>query len=95
MFQTLLPVTSDPDIILKLLEQTAQRLEISIRYETILIDKNQSQTSGGLCKIKGKNYIIINSKLLPAEKCLVIRETLRNINMDNIFIPPLIRQLLS
>ena len=93
MLRSILPVADDPEIMLKLLEQTAEKLKIEIRYDSIYSDDDQSLSEGGLCRIKGRTVLIVNSGLTTEQRCLVISRNLKTLNLDNIFIPPLIRQI--
>jgi hypothetical protein len=95
MLTPLLPVANDPEIILNLLEQTADKLKITIRYEPVLGAAPDNHSDGGLCKLHGKNIMIIDSNLSDNQKCSVICDILKTLDLSKIFIPPLIRQLLS
>ena len=56
----------DKENILTQLEELANCLEIKVRYEKL---KTESPfTTGGLCKVKGENILIINSKASKEDK---------------------------
>lgn len=75
------------------LEQLADRLGIEIRYERI---KNPANiTKGGLCKLKGKYIIIIDSKTSVSERVELISSILKRFNLKDIYILPALRRLLE
>ncbi len=88
------PAAKDPETILRLLEQTALKLEITIRFEPISVGDDQSVSTGGLCRLRGKNILFINDNLTAGQKCTVISSALKKFDLDKIFIPPVIRDLL-
>ncbi len=91
----MLHLANDPDILLALLEQTAGRLDITIRYEPILGATNQSHSPGGLCRLKDRNLLIVDASLNAGQKCAVIADNLRRFDLGDIFVPPLVRHLLE
>ena len=75
------------------LEQLADRLGIEIRYERI---KNPANiTRGGLCKLKGRYIIIIDSKTSVSERVELISNILKRFNLKDIYILPALRRLLE
>jgi len=70
------------------LEAVAGRLAIPIRYE-------KGEMRGGLCRLHGAWQIIINADLADEEKTDVLAESLSQVNLDAIYVPPRVRQLLE
>jgi len=95
MQNALLPVKDDPDILLSLLEDTARRLQITIRYEPIFTASENSSSNGGLCSLRGKKFLIVNSDLSAGQKCSVLSASLRQLDLEGVFVPPLVRDMLE
>ncbi|MCX8037062.1 MAG: hypothetical protein N3D11_08475 [Candidatus Sumerlaeia bacterium] len=70
------------------LEGIAAKLAIPIRYE-------KGEMRGGLCRLRDRWQIIINAELNDEEKADVLAESLAQMNLDAVFIPPRIRQMLE
>jgi hypothetical protein len=83
----------DDGVLLNQLEELAGKLEIEIRYGNIPGD--ESQRTGGLCKVQGKYVLIMHSRLTAKEKIGVIIKTLKGFEMGDVFVIPVIRELLD
>ena len=74
------------------LEVLAERLEITVSYEPLEIDG--SYHSGGFCRIKGKDIVIINKKSSVTDKIIILVDTLKRYDLSQIYILPSIRAML-
>ena len=74
--------------ILKLLEDLAVKLGIDIKYVKLM----PKYSSGGLCKHDGKLELFIESKLKLEDSIELLVRELKKLNLENIFIPPLLRK---
>jgi len=83
----------DDEILLSQFEELAEKLEILVRDENINID--ESSSPGGLCRIEGKYVIILNSKTTVKEKIQVMIEALNQFDFRDMYIKPVIRELLE
>jgi len=83
----------DDEVILNYLEELAERLEILVRDENINIDDVSS--TGGLCRIEGQYVIILNSKASMKEKIQVMITALQQFDLRDMYIKPVIRELLD
>jgi len=82
------------DKLVQALEEVAGMLGVKVNYERII--KNPvRQPKGGLCRVDGEPRIIIHSKLTDAEKVQVLIESLRQFDLDGIFIAPEVRQAIE
>jgi hypothetical protein len=81
------------NFILAQLEELAGRLEITIRYENVNVE--ESLSSGGLCRLKGKYVLIIHAQAPGKEKIRLLTEALRQFPLGDIYVKPVIRQLLE
>ncbi|KAA0257686.1 hypothetical protein FHQ18_08055 [Deferribacter autotrophicus] len=74
--------------LIKELEEIAQRLNISVRYEA-------TKAKGGLCRVEDKYYIIIDKKATPEYKISVLVRSLRKLDLNNIHIKPKLREFIE
>jgi hypothetical protein len=86
-------VPLDDGVLLNQLEELAGKLGIEIRYGNIAVEK--SHRTGGLCRFKGQYVLIIHSRLTVKEKIGVITKTLKGFEMDDLYVIPVIRELLD
>jgi hypothetical protein len=75
------------------LEELTESLGVKIRYEKIV--KEGSFFSGGLCKIKGEDIIIINSKSGTEDKIEILSRALKTFDLSQVFIKPALREFLA
>ena len=83
----------DEEVILSQLEELAEKLEILVRDENINIE--ESSSTGGLCRVEGKYILILNSKAAVREKIQVMIEALNQFDLSDIYVKPVIRELLE
>jgi len=79
--------------LLNQLEELTESLGIKIRYEKIL--KEGSFFSGGLCRIKEEEVIIINSKISVENKIDILAKALMSFDLSQVFIKPALREFLT
>ena len=83
----------DNEIILSYLEELAEQLGISVWDESINLEETFS--AGGLCRVEGKYILILNSKTTTKEKIEVSIKALQKFELSNIYVKPVIRELLE
>ena len=81
------------EVILSCLEELAEKLDILVRDENINIE--ESSSSGGLCRVEGKQVVILNSKATVKEKIEVMIAALHQFDLTQMYIKPVIRELLE
>ena len=81
------------EVLLSQLEELAEKLEILVRDENI--DIEESSSAGGLCRVEGKHILILNSKVTVKEKNQVMINALQQFDLSEIYIKPIIRELLE
>lgn len=81
------------EILLNQLEDLAEKLEILVRNENINIE--ESSTTGGLCRIEGKYVLILHSKATVKEKIQVMVKALNQFDLSDMYLKPVIRELLD
>ena len=83
----------DEEGLLAQLEELTESIGVKIRYEKIV--KEGSFFSGGLCKIKGQDTIIINSKIGIEDKIDILANSLSSFDLSQVFIKPALREFLG
>jgi hypothetical protein len=81
------------EVLLNQLEELAEKIGILVRDENINIE--ESSSTGGLCRIEGKYVLILNSKVTVKEKNQVMIKALQQFDLSDIYIKPVIRELLE
>jgi hypothetical protein len=85
----------DQDAIIDQLEELAESFGIKIRYEPIKQDEDLVRVVGGLCLLRGEYVLIIDSKASMVDKIRTFAEALRHFDLDQIYIKPVLRELLD
>ena len=83
----------DDETLFNELAELAGKLGITIRYGNIGIE--DSRHRGGLCRVEGKYVLIMHSRLTRRERIRVMTETLRGFEMGDLYLKPVIRELLD
>ena len=81
------------ELLLSQLEDLAHKLGITIRHFKFIRD--ESSGPGGLCRIRGEYFLFVDSQATTKEKILVTIEALKQFNLGDIHVLPLIRDLLE
>jgi hypothetical protein len=81
------------EFLLDQLEALAHKLGIKVRYENINLE--ESPSPGGLCRLKGEYVLIIHTSIKVKEKIQVMAEVLKRFPLGDIYIRPVIRELLG
>ena len=81
--------------ILDLLEELAESLGLQISYESIWLDEELGSRPGGYCLLKGQRLVIINPRVSAREKIRILSEALRHFDLSQIYIRPVLRELLD
>lgn len=81
------------EVLLHQLEELAGKLEILVRDENINVE--ESSSTGGLCRVEGKYLLLLNSKATVNEKILLMVKALQQFDLSDIYVKPVIRELLE
>jgi hypothetical protein len=81
-----------PEKMTEALEQAAAQLGVQVRYETMT---GEVSGAGGLCKVKGQWWIIIDRKVPPAERAATLTAALAQLDTDGIYLAPEVRDALA
>jgi hypothetical protein len=83
----------EDELILNQLEELTEKLGITVRRENV--NAEGSSSSGGLCRLKGKYVLIIDSQASRKEKIRVIKEALKRFDLGDVYVRPGLRELLE
>ncbi len=70
------------------LEQVTGQLGVRIRYE-------KGDFEGGYCILKAEKVLLVNRRLAPARKAVVLALALNEIGLENIFVKPAVREFIE
>jgi len=83
----------DDTTILGHLEALAHTLGVQVRYEPL--ESETTFPTGGLCRIKGKQYIIVNEMASTREKVRTLSKGLRRFDLSQVYLKPAVRDFLE
>lgn len=83
----------NPEQVYRHLENLAEQLGISIRYDNL--SDPEATARSGLCKVKGRHFYIMNSSESLSEKIRLLSLCLRRMDLEGIYVLPAIRELLE
>jgi hypothetical protein len=83
----------EPEKIYQYLENIAERIGISVRYEDLSV--SGFPTKSGLCILKGKAIYIMDSSHTVHRKIDLLAECLRSMDLEGIYVVPALRSLLG
>jgi hypothetical protein len=75
------------------LTELAEAAGVEVRYEKMSGDI--AFYPGGLCKVKGRPVIIINSKASERERMHILARAVKGFDLSDTYIKPAIRELLE
>jgi hypothetical protein len=81
------------EFLLDQLEELANKLGIRVRYENVNLE--EASGAGGLCRLKGEYVLIIHARAPVKEKIAFLIEVLKRFPLGDIYIRPVIRELLD
>jgi hypothetical protein len=70
------------------LEEVAQQLGISIRYE-------KGDFEGGYCILRDTKMLIVNRRVQPQKKAAVLALGLNDMGLDNMYLKPALREFIE
>jgi hypothetical protein len=70
------------------LQEVARQLGVTVRYE-------RGDFEGGYCVLKTERVMLVNRRLIPARKAVVLALALNEIGLENVFIKPAVREYIE
>jgi hypothetical protein len=83
----------DERTVLGQLENLAESLGLEVRYEGM--DGETAFSSGGLCRVKGQYFIIVNKAADPRDKIQTLAGALRRFDLNGVYLKPAVRELIE
>ncbi len=78
----------ESSVLLQELENLAERLNVTVRYE-------EGDFKGGLCRVKDEQLLIINKKLPDERKIIVLASEISKFDLSGMYIIPKLRESIS
>jgi len=82
-----------PDQIYQHLVDLAEKLGVDVSVQNLKI--SGFSVKSGICRIKGKNKIVLDKHMSKDDQIDVLVDCLRTFSLDDIYIVPAIRDLLN
>jgi hypothetical protein len=79
-----------PEVLLELLEATADQLGIKVSYEPL----QTSVVNGGLCRVKGAYRVIVDKRATPEERVVTLATALATFDTAELELPAKVREVL-
>jgi hypothetical protein len=79
--------------ILEALEGAAKRLDVRVRYEALATSGVSG--AGGLCKVKGEWWLLIDRKTTPAERVSLLADALSTFDTEGLELPAKAREVIA
>jgi hypothetical protein len=79
-----------PDVLLELLEGTADQLGIRVSYEQL----QSAVVHGGLCRVKGEYRIIVDKRATAEERIVTLASALGGFETAELELPAKVREVL-
>jgi hypothetical protein len=76
------------DEVISGLEGVMVSLGVQVRYE-------KGDFDGGLCKLKDKRLLIVNSAMTPSQRIRILATELSHMELGNVFMMPALRQVID
>jgi len=83
----------DENTVLGQLEELAESLDIEVRYEPIR--KEGAFYPGGLCRLKEKYVLILNSRAAIRDKIEALAKAVNRFDLSKIYLRPGVREFLE
>jgi hypothetical protein len=83
----------DDRALLRHMEEVASAMGLDIRYERF--EGEASGFPGGLCRIRSRSVLILNSEATPREKVMALARALRRFDLSGVYLRPAVREILD
>lgn len=79
--------------LLQELEEIAEKLSIAVRYDDLM--GMDFKVKGGLCKLRGRNVIIMDRRMPHGERIDLLVRALRQFDLSSVSMRPYIRLIIG
>ena len=87
------PDRADLDFVLHAMEEACRKLGVEVRYEDFSSD--EIRPVSGRCRLLDNDLILIDRGLSAAERIRALREAMEGLNVEQIYLPPAVRESLE
>lgn len=81
-----------PEQVTEALEAAATQMGVRVRYDSLAPGTG---TGGGLCRVRGQWWVIIDKKTTPSERAAALTEAFAGLDTESVFLPPKIREAIQ
>jgi len=82
-----------PEQILEALEGAAKQLGVRVRYEALVA--TGASGAGGLCKVKGEWWLLIDRKTTPSERVSMLADALATFDTEGLELPAKAKEVIA
>ena len=82
-----------PDQLLPILEDGAQRLDITVKYEGLA--QSGVNGTGGLCKVRGSWWLLVDKKATPSERVAILVDALAGFDTEGLDLPEKVAEMIA
>jgi hypothetical protein len=82
-----------PDQLTQAFERAAAELGVTVRYEALA--PSGLSTGGGLCKVRGEWWVVIDKKTPPADRAVILADALARFDTEALELPREAQELLA
>ena len=76
------------------LSEAARRMGVEVRREKILREVGY-RARGGVCRFRGRNLVILDREMGPADQIEILAEALRGRDLEALYLSPAARRLVD
>jgi hypothetical protein len=82
-----------PEQLTQAFERAASELGVKVRYEAL--SPSGVSTGGGLCKVRGEWWVMIDKKTPPADRAVILADALARFDTETPDLPPQAQEMLA
>lgn len=83
----------DETRLLTLLEETAYRVGLTVRYERL--EGADVPIQDGFCRVKGEEIVFVDKRHPAHEKIRILAQAISAADVEDAYMPPVVRELLE
>jgi hypothetical protein len=82
-----------PEQLTEAFERAASELGVKVRYEAL--GPSGVGSGGGLCKVRGEWWVMIDKKTPPADRAVILADALARFDTEALQLPPQAQEMLA
>lgn len=83
----------EDETLYQLLVELMEKLSIKVVRKNL--QDEEFKISGGFCKIRGENVMILDTRVPLREQVELLARELASQNLEDVFVPPVLRELME